>query len=194
MKKALALSLVCAGSAGATQAAEWDFRARLDDRPIGTHRFSISTDGDERTLRSEARFAVSFFGITAYRYQHTATELWHRDCLSELRASTNDDGRASQVHLDAAALKGCMMSFAYWNPLIQTQTRLLNAQTGQFENVRVDRVGVGTLNVRGTPIAATRWRISGPARPIDVWYSPQGEWVGLDSTVAGGRKLSYRLE
>jgi hypothetical protein len=33
-----------------------------------------------------------------------------------------------------------------------------------------------------------------PAQPIDVWYSQQGEWVGLDSTVGGSRKLSHRLK
>jgi hypothetical protein len=60
--------------------------------------------------------------------------------------------------------------------------------------VQVSRVGPGTLTVRGLPTAATRWRITGPAQPIDVWYSLQGDWVGLDSTVAGGRQLSYRLE
>jgi len=98
------------------------------------------------------------------------------------------------VHIDGEPLKGCAMSFAYWNPLIQSQTRLLNAQTGRFESVQVSRAGSGTLDVRGVPTAATRWRITGPANPIDVWYSPQGDWIGLDSTVAGGRKLSYRLE
>ena len=191
--KALLLGLLCAIGSGA-HAAEWNFRALLDDKPIGTHRFSLSGQGDERTLLSEARFAVKFFGITAYRYRHNATEHWRGDCLSELTASTDDDGKASKVHLDAAALKGCVMSFAYWNPLIQTQTRLLNAQTGQFENVRIERIGEGTLPVRGAPTAATRWRITGPAQPIELWYSAQGDWIGLDSIVGSGRKLSYRLE
>jgi hypothetical protein len=191
--KALVLSALCLCSAAAN-ATEWNFRALLDNKPIGSHRFVVNAEGDARTLLSEARFAVKFLGITAYRYQHTATERWRGDCLNEISASTDDDGKAIKVHLDAADLKGCAMSFAYWNPLIQTQTRLLNAQTGQFESVQVSRIGPGTLNVRGTPTPATRWRITGPANPIDVWYSPQGDWVGLDSTVAGGRKLSYRLE
>lgn len=43
-------------------------------------------------------------------------------------------------------------------------------------------------------VAAMRWRIEGPAQPIDVWYSAEGEWLGLDSTVDGGRKLPYRLK
>ena len=58
----------------------------------------------------------------------------------------------------------------------------------------MSRQGNDTIDVRGQPTTATRWRITGPARPVDVWYSAQGEWIGLDSTVAGGRKLSYRLK
>jgi len=191
--KALVWITLCLCSAGA-QATEWNFRALLDNKPIGSHRFVLSADGDARTLLSEARFAVKFFGITAYRYQHTATEHWRGNCLDALTSTTNDDGKASKVHLDATELTGCPMSFAYWNPLIRRQARLLNAQTGEFESVQVSRVGDGTLPVRGTPTAATHWRITGPAQPIDVWYSLQGDWIGLDSTVAGGRKLSYRLE
>jgi len=178
----------------AAHATEWTFVARLDDKPIGTHRFDLSDDGNGRTLLSEARFAVKFLGITAYRYRHNATEHWRGDCLSELSSTTDDDGKPVKVHLDGTALTGCAMSFAYWNPQIRSATRLVNAQTGQFENVQIARAGEATLKVRGLQTSATRWRITGPAQPIDVWYSAQGDWVGLDSTVAGGRKLSYRLE
>lgn len=190
--KALAALVAALLGAGA-HAAEWNFRALLDDKPIGTHRFSLSSRGDERQLVSEASFQVRFLGLTAYRYHHKATELWRGDCLDDLSATTDDDGKASQVKVDAASLEGCEMSFAYWNPAIRNRPRLLNAQTGQFENVQVSRAGTGTLDVHGTPTPATRWRITGPANPIDVWYSAQGDWIGLDSTVAGGRRLSYRL-
>ena len=204
------------GSAMAAEAAtppvgEWNFRALLDGKPIGQHRFSVTANagvpGDERKVLSEASFAVKFLGITAYRYRHTATEQWRDGCLTALASTTDDDGTASSVRTEAdgdaltvkagtavQSLKGCVMSFAYWNPAIQTQTRLLNAQTGKAEAVQVSRIGSGSVEVRGLPVAATRFRITGPAQPIDVWYSAQGEWIGLDSLVAGGRKLSYRLQ
>jgi len=35
-------------------------------------------------------------------------------------------------------------------------------------------------------------RIGGLAQPIDVWYDGN-RWVGLDTIVSGGRRLSYRL-
>lgn len=174
---------------------EWNFRALLDGKPIGQHHFSVSGEGDERKVVSEANFTVKFLGITAYRYQHKATEQWRDNCLTALNSTTDDDGKPESVRVDRsdAMLKRCVMSFAYWNPAIQSQTQLLNAQTGKLEAVQIKRIGRGEIEVHGKPVEATEFRISGPANPIVVWYSAQGEWLGLDSTVAGGRKLSYRL-
>ena len=192
----LAAVAISAGANPATPpTGEWNFRALLDGKPIGQHRFSVTGQGDERQVVSEANFKVRFLGITAYRYRHQATEQWRDGCLSAMNSTTDDDGKPESVRADQndALLNGCVMSFAYWNPAIQTQTRLLNAQTGKLEAVQVKRIGSGSVEVRGKPIEATEFRITGAANPIVVWYSAQGEWVGLDSTVAGGRKLSYRL-
>jgi hypothetical protein len=143
-----------------------------------------------------------------YRYRHSAIEQWRGDCLRQLASKTDDDGTPEKVDASASGdnvlavttakgtqpVDGCVMSFAYWNPAIRKQERLLNSQSGKLEAVQVSRAGSGTVDVRGQPVAATRWRIATPAQPIDVWYSQQGEWVGLDSTVGGNRKLSYRLK
>jgi Family of unknown function (DUF6134) len=210
---AASASIVVAAMPETTQpaSAEWNFRASLDGKPIGQHRFRVSREGDEREVTSEANFAVKFLGITAYRYHHLATERWRGDCLESLSSSTNDDGKPMSVRTDVRAaaggnaldvttpagkqsLHGCVMSFAYWNPAIQSQSHLLNAQTGQYEPVQVERIGLGSVEVRGQPVQATQFRINGTANPIDVWYSAKGDWLGLDSTVAGGRKLTYRLQ
>ncbi|HEY4066731.1 MAG TPA: DUF6134 family protein [Burkholderiaceae bacterium] len=201
---ALVLAAITAGAAAVTVTApvpvpapaEWDFHVSLDGRPIGEHRFSLGAlDGGERTLRSEAEFAVKILGITAYRYRHRDTEQWQGDCLQALTSTTDDDGKHSHVSVDHDGVlgEGCLMSFAYWNPAILTQTRLFNAQTGRIETVRVQPAGGGTLAVHGAPVTARRYRIVGAAPPIDVWYAPNGDWIGLDAVVAGGRKLSYRL-
>jgi len=208
--RSCALVLAAAASAASTCAAtggEWRFRVLLDDAEIGEHRFSVAASGDERKVTSDASFVVRFLGIVAYRYSHKAAERWRGDCLVELQARTDDDGKSTRVHaeardeaspasLDATVqpLAGCVMSFAYWNPAMREQTQLLNAQTGRTEAVKVSAQGGGTIDVRGQPTTATRWRITGPVRPVDVWYTAKGEWIGLDSTVAGNRKLSYRLK
>ena len=187
-------------------AAAQDFEVTLDGKPIGTHRFTLGGTPQARTVRSEAVFAVKLLGLTVYRYRHVASEQWRGDCLAALQAETDDDGKTGKVVARPAgdalevdgpsgtlSLPGCAMSFAYWHPAMRTQTQLLNAQTGRYEAVRVRRMDSGTVEVRGQPQPAERWRIEGPEQPVDVWYAPSGAWVGLDSTVAGGRLLRYRL-
>ena len=199
--------------ASAQSARSWNFRVALNDEPIGTQRFTLTLQGeqgdqrDQRELRSEASFDVKVLFINAYRYRHEATERWQGDCLRSLTSRTDDGGKLSTVKSQregdrliitgtkaSETLDGCVMTFAYWNPAILRQTRLLNPQTGEYEKVAISLIGEENIDVRGQPAKAKHYRISGPERPIDLWYGVDGEWLALQSTVASGRRLSYRLE
>lgn len=175
------------------QAGEWAFQVLLDGKPIGQHRFTLSAANaaGERTLVSEADFVVKVLGLTFYRYRHRANEQWRADCLASINSTTDDNGEPQGVRSSFGP--DCVMSYAYWNTGIQAQRRLVNPQTGRTDTVQLSRAGEAPIPVRGTAVAGTRWRISGPEQPVDVWYSGQGEWIGLDATVRGGRVLSYRL-
>ena len=187
-----------AASAATAEVAPQTFAVTLDGKPIGEHRFSVvgAATGD-RQVTSDADFDVRLLGIVVYRYRHHAVEHWRGDCLSRIDARTDENGKTTEVHEVADAdgpLTGCTMSFAYWNRGMLRQTQLLNAQTGKLEPVAIAAKGSGDVEVHGSMLTASRWRISGPVHPIDVWYAADGQWVGLDSTVAGGRHLSYRLK
>ncbi|MBL8483959.1 MAG: hypothetical protein JNJ60_17310 [Rhodocyclaceae bacterium] len=194
----------------------WDFAVTLDGKPIGRHRYSL-TPADAagtRVLSSEADYLVKFLGIPVFRYRHEARERWEGNCLAGLVSSTDQDGRRSRVLAEPAGnglriavdtpaggapaepqlAAGCVMSFAYWNGAMRAQSRLLNPQTGQIETVHIAPAGSAQVDVRGTPVRAQTWRITGAASPVDVWYAEDGEWVGLDALVQGQRKLSYRLQ
>lgn len=189
---------------------DWNFQATLDGKPIGEHRFTVTGQGNERAVHSAANFDVKFFGVTVYTYVHDARERWRDGCLVSLDARTDDDRKASSIQArkegDAAdaplkvtgapepeALPGCVMTFAYWNPAMRGQARLLNPQTGRYEAVKISEAEGGTVEVRGKQVEARKLRLTGPKDAIDLWYSPQGEWLALDSTV-GKRSLSYRLK
>jgi hypothetical protein len=186
---------------------DWNFLVWLDGKPIGRHRFSVGVQDDRFNVTSDASFDVKLFGLSLYRYRYHSVERWQAGCLRDMDASTDDNGSRSSVQAERQGealvvtgpagrntLTGCVMSFAYWNPALQTRTQLLNGQTGRYDSVRVSQIGSGSVDVRGRPVMARHLRITGPAAPIDLWISPQGEWVGLDATVSGGRKLSYRLD
>jgi hypothetical protein len=204
---ALAGLLACATTASAADTRAWNFSVHLDDKPIGHHRFSLSDEGARRTLTSEARFQVRILGISAYRYVHDASEEWRGNCLTALTARTDDDGVKKEVAVTRAGdtlkltankaeqtLPACVMTFAYWNPEILTQGRLLNPQTGEYEKVSIAKTGDERIFVRGQPVMAQRLRITGPKNPIDLWYSPEREWLALESPLEGGRRLRYVLQ
>ena len=176
--KALLFAALLAGALPA-HGKTWSFRVLLDGQEIGTHRFTLTERGAERELVSEASFRVTFLGIPAYRYRHQATERWRDGCLSSLASSTDDNGERSRV--DWRAQGECVLSFAYWNPKILGEKRLLNAQTGEIEPVSVSRLG------------AEHYRIAGRKVAIDLWYSG-GDWIGLETIAGGSRRLRYRLE
>ena len=208
MKRTLLFTLLA--TAFAAHAADgtrvYAFKAFLDGKPIGEDRFTVVTSGDTRKVASEADFSVKIIGITAYHYHHHAEEQWSGDCLAGLTASTDDDGKPAGVKLvkngDADEIttnagtkseSGCLMTYAYWNPAMRAQKRLLNPQTGKVDAVTVSRVADGHVTVDGQEVAATDWRITGGESPVDVWISAQGDWVGLDSMVSNGKhKLTYR--
>jgi hypothetical protein len=200
---ALCLALL-AGTAHADNRS-WTFRVLLGDSDIGEHSFTLSEQGEQRSMRIAAAFTVKLLGLTVYRYRHQATEQWTGDCLTGLTAETDDNGTALKVTAKPAAermlavespqgtaqLGPCVMSFAYWNPAMLKQTALLNAQTGKLETVRIKTLGDESLTVRGQDVQARHYSIEGLERPIHLWYSPQGDWLALESTVAGGKRLRY---
>jgi hypothetical protein len=184
----------------------WQFRVFLNDTEVGHHRFALQERGAERELTSVARFNVTLLGISAYRYAHDATERWRGNCVTALSARTNDNGVELAVSAvqqgerlivsdgrKSEAIEGCAMTFAYWNPGLLAQSRLLNAQTGRYEAVRVTALGEERIVVRGAEVTATRYRILGSKHPIDLWYSARDEWLALESTLENGRRLRYRL-
>jgi len=197
-------ALIQPGSA-ATSNREWRFEVYLDDKPIGYHSFQLSSEAQIQRLRSEARFRVKVLGLTLYTYVHQSLELWQADCLQGVDASTDDNGTDFRVrgerrgeHLllenqsGETRIPGCVMSFAYWNPAILAQQRLLNVQTGEYVPVSVEQLGNSTLEVDGRAVPATHYRIATDENDIELWYSTNHDWLGLRSTTRGGRLLDYR--
>ncbi|MDR9435935.1 MAG: DUF6134 family protein [Thiohalophilus sp.] len=185
---------------------EWHFTVYLDDKEIGYHRFSVTRDGEKRRVISEARFDVRFWFINAYKYRHYNREIWRNDCLIEVDAATDDNGELSQVRArrdddqlnfsrpENKSLAGCIRSFAYWVPQYLDSPRLLNTQTGEYQDVELMPLGKDDVTVGGQVQQANRYRIRNEKFRIDLWYSDQDQWLALESTTEGGATLRYRIQ
>ena len=188
------------------EVSNWDFDVYLNDKKVGTHRFEVSEADGTKQVQSEASFTYKIFFISAYEYEHTAAERWADNCLIAVDASTNANGKRTEVsgeRGDAGFLiqKGdqpvelpeCVMTFAYWNPAFLDQARLLNPQTGEYLDVQVENLGAEMLEVRGQSVSATRFKLTGKKLDLTLWYSSDDEWLGLESVAKGGHIIRYEL-
>lgn len=204
------LAILLAASAAPSLASAdqtWDFRVFLDEKEIGTHRFDLAEQGGERQLTSTARMAVKLLFVTAYTYDHHDVERWQGECVNKLSSTTDDNGKKHRVDVQrnegatvvqtlagSQRLGDCVLTFAYWNPVMLQQTRLLNSQDGEYVDVKITDAGEDSILVRGVKTPARRYELRSKKLSIDLWYSQRQEWLALESKTERGQKLIYKLK
>lgn len=182
------------------------FQVYLDDRPIGEHSFRIADAGGATRVSSRAAFDVDFLFINAYRYRHSSNEIFRDGCLAQINAQTDDNGKRFQIEGSAVGgdfrveradgveqAPGCIKTFAYWDRSFLNQPRLLNPQTGDLEEVRVQPKGNDRVEVEdGRTVPADRYALKTDELTIDLWYNENLGWVGLESDTGKGRRITYK--
>ncbi len=206
MKRLALIALLVSPLASAnTPVDAFEFDVFLDKKPIGYHSFELVRDGDRTLLSTEAKFDIKFLFVTAFSYFHQNREIWNGDCLVELEAKTDSNGKLSNIAGQQAdegfelsngetseTLDGCVKSFAYWNPSILEAERLLNAQTGEYETVESRLDGEETLKIGGKKLLAKRYRLKSQRGDILLWYAADGgQWLALDAPARGERRIRY---
>ena len=89
-------------------------------------------------------------------------------------------------------LDECVQSFAYWNPSILAAKRLLNSQTGEYENVEIRREASDLVMVGDTAVEAERYTLAAKGGDITLWYAREGyRWLKLEAPAKGGRRIRY---
>jgi len=205
----IAAVLLCAlaASASVEGARRLTFDVFLDERPIGVQRFGLETTSNGLRVEVDAAFQLRVLRITAFSYEHRNVELWRDGCLHSIESRTNSNGTPYRVKGSAAGdaflvsngageqrLAECVGTFAYWDKreLLQ-RSKLLNSQTGDYVNVAARALGPGKLKLGDRELPVERYELRGRDLAIQLAYSAEtGEWVALDSEVAGGRTLRYR--
>lgn len=186
---------------------QWRFTVHLNNAEIGHGSYKFSGESDRLLVTSEVRFNVRWLFFNAYTYAHSSREVYQGNCLQSIDATTNDNGDTYGVHGKIAnrqfvvATKGnqytlpaCLITFAYWNPTILEQTRLLNAQTGELTDVAIESMGSEPIQISQQQLMARRYELLTNDKAMTLWYSDDGRWLGLSSKLGHERTLRYQLE
>lgn len=182
----------------------WHFKVYLDDSPIGYHHFNLKHVDNIYQVSSKAEFDVKFLFLSVYHYLHENSETWQGQCLTGLISNTDDNGdnafvklhsdddkQTIETHTGTETTDECLRSFAYWDPQLLNSQRLLNAQTGELIDVDFKHIANETITINQQSINAARYRIKAEDIDINVWYSPDQEWLALQSITEGGYVLRY---
>jgi hypothetical protein len=182
------------------------FAVHLDGSRIGYHRFELLPDENGVDVVSEAQLDVRFLFFDAFTYRHFNRESWEGQCLERIESETRENDRKYSVvgrriedrfvletDGDAQALDSCVMTFAYWNPKFLEQSQLLNPQSGEYLPVDVEALGERQIVARGETVTAAAYRVTAKDKELTVYYSEEGQWLGLESVARGGKVIRYEL-
>tara|TARA_B100001175_G_C19409412_1_gene590353 strand:- start:139 stop:765 length:627 start_codon:yes stop_codon:yes gene_type:complete len=186
-------------------AKEWNFDAILNDRVIGQHIFKV----ENLKSLSKANFHIEFLFMDIY-YKHVSNESWSNGCLSKIDSKTDDDGdffevkgqlKDKQFELEANKnsfrYPTCLMTFAYWDPSILKQSKLINSQDGELLDINVEFVADELMVIKQEKIMTKHYQLvaskDGDEKlKIQLWYDKEMNWVGLSSTTPIG-DIFYKL-
>lgn len=183
----------------------WEFDAILNDKVIGQHTF-IYEDGK---TESSANFKFEYF-LMDFIFEHKSIETWQGDCLKTIASKTDDDGDLYEVsgyvapdrflvtaNNETTELPLCIMTFAYGNPKILEQKKLMNSQNGKYLDVDIQFLREEKHIVKGKSILTELWEIKAKNNyeklHIQLWYDKYMNWVGLKSMTPIGY-LNYNLK
>jgi hypothetical protein len=210
-KSVLMLALTLFSSSLVAQ--QWAFDVYLDKSKIGKHTFTYANN----LLTSRAKFNVKVLFVNAYQYDHTSKERWQDDCLEGIEVNTIEDkvttkvnGKITSVGFEVNAgfeggngnniqtLPACTMTFAYWNPKILSQSKLLNTQNAEYLDTHFEKQANESIMVKGKLIDTKHYKLTGSLDGktklnIDLWYNQNNEWVALKSTTPEGYNIIYKL-
>ena len=95
------------------------------------------------------------------------------------------------------SLPACIMTFAYWDPNMLKEKKLLNPQNAEWLDIETTLIKQELLSVKGQNIMTNHYVLKGTKEGherlvIDLWYDEEMNWVGLKSPTPIG-DIFYKL-
>ena len=177
----------------------WMFDAFIGKKKIGEHQFEVIRSRDKITAKSAASFEYKVLKIPLFKYEHSVVEVYDsQSCLKSISSETTTNSKRIQLlgekkgdnffvtGTNEAIFGGaCLMPFAYWSPRLLDQKALINGQTGMITPIKVRSVDSGDNE--------KNYVLSGKDLDIELSYSSEDKWTGLQSKLPLGRTLKYEL-
>ena len=185
-----------------------DFEVRVDNKPAGTHRLTITSEGDIHEVAFQTDVKMDFL-VYAYVFKFRGTELWRDGRLENADIRCEDggkkrsfalktDGDIQQISFNGKEVPASslgLMTTAYWRlPSVETRKKtlaIIDVDSGTTRNATLNVLGKTTISSPGRTLECRHIKIDGPS-PAELWFDDQDRLVRQKS-VEVGHQLELRL-
>jgi len=198
------MMLLCYG----VYAEQINFQVQLNDKDIGFHEFNVQND----TISNKAQFDVKLWFIPAYKYRHTATEVYKDNCLIQLESETQDGADFFELSslADSAFFKikvndkdynhpACSQTFRYWDIQFTEQSLAINPQDGEIFKLSFSKDEDEEVKTKTNTFLANKYTLRANNDEdekfhIELWYEQNSKkWIKLKSYLKDDNVITYIL-
>ena len=185
-----------------------NFQVQLNDKDIGFHEFNVQND----TISNKAQFDVKLWFIPAYKYRHTATEVYKDNCLVQLESETQDGADFFELSslADSAFFKikvndkdynhpVCSQTFRYWDIQFTEQSLAINPQDGEIFKLSFLKDEDEEVKTKANTFLANKYILRANNDEdekfhIELWYEQNSKkWIKLKSYLKDDNVITYIL-
>lgn len=185
-----------------------NFQVQLNDKDIGFHEFNVQND----TISNKAQFDVKLWFIPAYKYRHTATEVYKDNCLIQLESETQDGADFFELSslADSAFFKikvndkdynhpACSQTFRYWDIQFTEQNLAINPQDGEIFKLSFSKDVDEEVKTKKNTFLAKKYTLRAindqdEKFHIELWYEQNSKkWIKLKSYLKDDNVITYIL-
>ena len=185
-----------------------NFQVQLNDKDIGFHEFNVQKD----TISNKAQFDVKLWFIPAYKYRHTATEVYKDNCLIQLESETQDGADFFELSslADSAFFKikvndkdynhpTCSQTFRYWDIQFTDQKLAINPQDGEIFKLTFLKDEDEEVKTKTNTFLANKYTLRAindqdEKFHIELWYEQNSKkWIKLKSYLKDDNVITYIL-
>ena len=160
-----------------------------DGAAIGTHRVTVSPDGEDVKVETETSLEVTLGPLTLYAMEHLRLEVWRDGELEEMTAYTDKNGDVYDIAITRDAegytrvingrtdrFEPSMRLLALWHEDLFEFSSFLSPMEDKTYKISVDFIGADKINLINRSVDAVAYRMSGDTNR-ELWYDAEGHII-----------------
>jgi hypothetical protein len=204
----LAVLAVTAGPAAAQDVEIRSFTIQVGGKNAGKCVMTMSKHDDGSEMMAAQAYVTVKHLLGTFSYVYQGTEVWKDGRLLQMRSNTNDNGKRFELTVAGdpdgtrlrvngveKAVPHEVWTTSYWrlaDPQLHNQpVPVLNVDTGKEFKGQLTYLGIQPLTVGGRPQDCYRFRLTGGASPVELWYDGVFRLVRQEFSIEGHRTVFH---